>query len=200
MTRNDPYLYPGTNVLKNSLDIHDAAELARYEANTVMVKFGGLLLRGVPGELGPEWYRRVHSGLFGEVYPSFAGSFRTINFGKEGEIVYADTRFLEENALKIFGDLKAANDLRGLERDVFIARLASVMGDLHHLHPFREGNTRTLQVATAEIAYRAGHALAWQRADPATIRIAGNAAIYCEFEPYQKILLEICGEPQPQSR
>jgi cell filamentation protein len=141
----------------------------------------------------------LHAGLFGAVYP-WAGTFRTIDIFKEGEPPYADARFLDEQGLKIFRDLKAENNLHGLERSVFVARLATVMGDLHVLHPFREGNTRTLQVATAEIAYRAGHALSWQRADPATIRSAGTAAVFFDFEPYRKILLEICGEPELQTR
>lgn len=191
----DPYVYPGTNVLKNVLGTQDAALLADFEADVVMVQFRGLLRFGAPGELTPAWHRSVHRALFVLVYP-WAGDFRTINISKESEPPYADFLFLEENAEKIFRDLKATNELRGLERGVFIERLSHVMGELHVLHPFREGNTRTLQIITAEIAHRAGHSLAWQYADPATIRAAGTAAVFFDFEPYQRILTEICGDPQ----
>lgn len=194
MSSNDPYVYPGTNVLINLADIRDGEELARFEADVVMQSFKELLWHGVPGELGAEWYRSVHAGLFGAAYP-WAGTFRTIDIFKEGEPPYADARFLDEQAAATFGSLKAENNLRGLERGIFVARLAIVMGDLHVLHPFREGNTRTLQIATAEIAHRAGHSLAWQRADPTTIRSAGTAAVFFDFEPYRKILLEIYGKP-----
>lgn len=65
------------------------------------------------------------------------------------------------------------------------------MADLHVLHPFREGNTRTLQLAVREIAWRAGFSVEWMRADPTTIRSAGTAAAVGDNQPYVEMLRAI---------
>lgn len=59
------------------------------------------------------------------------------------------------------------------------------------LRPFREGNTRTLQLVTREIAWRASFDVRWLDADPKAIRAAGTATGVGVNEPYTKLLLGI---------
>lgn len=191
MPEKDPYVYPGTNVLRNRFDITDRDRLEARETSIVMVRFAALLRSGVPGALSPVWYRKVHRELFGLVYP-WAGTFRTINITKAKEIRYASVVFLGEQAEGIFHGVNAVKDRADMPRDEFIGFLSTVMGNLHVLHPFRDGNTRTLQVGIAEIAARHKYALAWEQADPRTIRLAGTAAAIGDLAPYQDILKSIC--------
>jgi len=191
MPERDPYVYPGTNVLRNRFDITDRARLDARETSIVMVNFAALLKDGVPGTLSSAWYRKIHRELFGLIYP-WAGKFRTMNIAKEGEIRYASSVFLDEQADGIFSGLNAIEERAERSQDEFIAFLSTVMGDLHVLHPFRDGNTRTLQVGAAEIAARHGHVLAWKQADPRTIRLAGTDAAVGDLTPYRDILKTIC--------
>jgi fido (protein-threonine AMPylation protein) len=46
----DPYVYPGTNVLKNTYGIRDQKELDRVEADIVGAALHRLLVNGVSGE------------------------------------------------------------------------------------------------------------------------------------------------------
>jgi cell filamentation protein len=186
----DPYVYPGTHVLKNSFGIRDQAELDRLEADIVGLRFRRLLVNGISGDLSPDWHKNVHRELFRKVYP-FAGEYRTTHIEKLGEAPYASPDFLADNAAVIFRDLASKDYLRGLSPVEFRHEIARVMGELHVLHPFREGNTRTLQVTTFEIAARAGHHLDWRRLDPKTIRPAGTAAAFENYLPYERILASI---------
>ncbi|MGH7757624.1 MAG: Fic/DOC family protein [Vulcanimicrobiaceae bacterium] len=193
----DPYVYPGTRVLINALGIRDRVELDRVEANIVGARFAELLLRGVPGELSPAWHKGIHRSLFGELYPLFAGDYRRIYIAKSGEAPYANPAYLQSNAEAIFREISAPGRFSEAAPE-FRRELARVMGDIHVLHPFREGNTRTLQIATAEIAKRAGHLLRWQDADPTAIRQAGTEAAFGDYGPYERILAAIMPSDERQ--
>jgi cell filamentation protein len=49
--------------------------------------------------------------------------------------------------------------LRGLSREQFAARAASVLGEVNGIHAFREGNGRTQRIFMQELAENAGHSL-----------------------------------------
>ncbi|HTV74152.1 MAG TPA: Fic family protein [Candidatus Acidoferrales bacterium] len=183
----DPYCYPGTTVLRNKFGIRDQAELTRVEGDVVGTQLRLLLKRGVPGDLSPAWHKRIHRELFGELYP-FAGEYRETHIAKIGEAPYASPAYLETNAEQIFRELSKSAVLHEDSPERFRRELARVMGDVHVLHPFREGNTRTLQVAMREIGARAGHRLDWARMDPLILRRAGTAAAYGNYLPYERIL------------
>lgn len=78
----DPYVYKGTNVLINTLNIkdHEHLEFVEKEITTVRLKDieRGILTQG-PYDVGH--YRQFHRHIFGDIYP-WAGDFRTINILK----------------------------------------------------------------------------------------------------------------------
>ncbi|CAM4091929.1 Fic family protein [Deinococcus frigens] len=49
-----------------------------------------------------------------------------------------------------------------MEREDFVQRVGQLYGDLDHIHPFQEGNSRTLREFTRELAQHAGYELDWQ--------------------------------------
>ena len=57
--------------------------------------------------------------------------------------------------------LAAAELLQGLSTDQFAARLAGFYAELDYLHPFLEGNSRTLRLFTRQLARQAGFNLDW---------------------------------------
>ncbi len=50
---------------------------------------------------------------------------------------------------------------RGLSLDLFAQRMARFYADLDYLHPFSEGNSRTLRTFTRQLAREAGFDLDW---------------------------------------
>ncbi|MGH9722284.1 MAG: Fic/DOC family protein [Bryobacteraceae bacterium] len=81
----DPYLYPGTEVLRNIPDIHDAARLAAFEANATAARLAELGKRPLPGDFDIAHLQAIHQFVFQDVY-SWAGQFRTVNISKGGHL------------------------------------------------------------------------------------------------------------------
>jgi cell filamentation protein len=54
-------------------------------------------------------------------------------------------------------------DLRGLKTEEFTARLANAYAELDYVHPFSDGNSRTLRTFTKQLASEAGYELDWER-------------------------------------
>jgi cell filamentation protein len=189
---SDPYVYPGTTVLKNTFGERDQDRLDQIEADVVWPRFETLYIAGIDEHkaLSADMHRAIHFHLFERLYP-FAGQFRTVTMAKEGEIVYPPAEFLAANAEKVWRDINKRFSLKPASLDDLLEPLAESMGDLHVLHPFREGNTRTMQLAIREIAWRAGFSLEWMRADPSKLRAAGTAAAFGDNRPYIDMLRSI---------
>ena len=67
--------YPGTNVLRNKLDIHDLAELLRVEKEMSMARYFDLSTQGVTGDFSMGHLCAIHRYLFQDVY-EWAGELR----------------------------------------------------------------------------------------------------------------------------
>ena len=76
----DPYCYPGTNVLKNKLDLKDATELAAFEAEITNQRAQEPLPEG---DFDHAHYCSIHRHLFQDVY-EWAGERRDVRIGKDG--------------------------------------------------------------------------------------------------------------------
>jgi cell filamentation protein len=76
-----PYVYPGTNVLRNHFGIRDATELAEREAAHSAIRIAELERRFIPGDYDTAHLRAVHRKIFGDLYP-WAGELRTVKVAK----------------------------------------------------------------------------------------------------------------------
>lgn len=81
--------------------------------------------------------------------------------GYRYNVAYAPSNDLDGALSKVLRELGGANGLKGLDHDQFSSRMAKLYGDLDHIHPFGEGNSRTLRVFTAQLAQEAGYSLDW---------------------------------------
>ena len=73
------YCYPGTNVLKNKLDIRDLDTLHEAERDYSAVRQAELVGQGVTGDFSFKHFCSIHKHLFSDVYslsPSIAFSKR----------------------------------------------------------------------------------------------------------------------------
>ena len=81
----DKYLYPGTNVLINKLDIKDNAKLDKVEYTYASLNISSLINN--PIEITSILdVCKIHKILFGDVY-EWAGEYRNINIYREESLV-----------------------------------------------------------------------------------------------------------------
>jgi len=157
-----PVPRPRDVVLRNLLGITDPAELELAEAEITQLAMARLELRTVPGLYDLKHLCGFHREIFGVIYP-WAGEVRTVGIAKRD--LFCLPQFIEGYADDIARSLAAENWLCGLEFSVFVARTVHYFGELNALHPFREGNGRTLRAFLGQLARDAGYTIHWDRLD-----------------------------------
>jgi cell filamentation protein len=161
MTENsDPYLYPGTSVLKNLRGLSDPELLARFEARQTHRRIAELIDTAVEGGFDVAHLKAIHRHIFQDVY-EWAGEFRTVNISKGGHLFGLAT-FLEPALHQMMAKLAAEKHLVGLDTESFVDRAAYFIGELNAAHPFREGNGRTQREFIRELGLKAGYYIDWR--------------------------------------
>ena len=160
---SDPYLYPGTDVLRNIPGIRNTEALIEFETLNSGVRMYELSLQPMAGNFDAAHLKAIHKYIFQDVYP-WAGRFRTTLLGKAqfaGEPVthFTPPHLLEHDAQRILDGLHRASLLKGLSRSEFARKAAHVLVELNNLHPYREGNGRTQRIFVEALARHAGHAV-----------------------------------------
>jgi cell filamentation protein, protein adenylyltransferase len=157
---SDPYVYPGTNVLRNKEDIRDAEELEAFERLATANRME-TLPDSVP--ITAEGYCAIHRYLFQDVY-DWAGQYRLVDIARTDDL-FCLAPYIERELAKRFAAIQSENSLRGLSPEQFAARAADHMTELNAIHPFREGNGRTQRAFLFVLGRQAGHDIAMERID-----------------------------------
>ncbi|MBR4605836.1 MAG: Fic family protein [Lachnospiraceae bacterium] len=100
---------------------------------------------------------KIHKELFDGIFP-FAGKLRDVNMSK-GDTIFCLYKYIDEELKKYFIDFSKDNELKGLSKERFCRRAACYYGDLNFIHPFREGNGRTLRELFYHIGKNSGYEL-----------------------------------------
>jgi cell filamentation protein len=159
----DPYVYPGTDVLRNNFDIRDARALQVVEASITTPKLAELVRQPVPGNYDLDHLRRFHREIFSGVYP-WAGEIRSVYIAKAQ--LFAAPQYIMSYLGDQLARLGAENHLRGLDQSQFVERATYYLAEVNAVHPFREGNGRTQRAFFGQLAHDAGYEIAWDRLDP----------------------------------
>ena len=147
------YCYPGTSVLINNRNIMDKKELLQLEKMLVNYNLTELILgKGdFKRDLTYNHYLAIHRYLFESLYP-FAGKLRE-EFtnktndeieGEEGIRIYCNPDFIYD-ALNERLKLMKKQAVKVKSKDQLLDFLADNYMKLYYIHPFREGNSRTLR-------------------------------------------------------
>ena len=155
--RNSIYCYPGSDVLINKLNIKDNQLLSEAERKIVLTKSYELRKNSKIGNFDLDHFLKIHEFLFEDIYP-FAGKFRNENIAK-GYFSFAEWQYIEPEIKRLFDKLKAENYLQGRSREELVKGLAYYLSELNVLHPFREGNGRTIREFIRELAFFNGYIL-----------------------------------------
>lgn len=126
----------------------------------------------VKGSFDAAHLREVHRRIFqdlprhrpGEIRPNAPEhvKIRRLESTRERYTVpYALRPEIDARLEPVLAALRGGAELIGLDPAAFTQRMAKLYGDLDHLHPFAEGNSRTLRAFTSQLAREAGYQLDW---------------------------------------
>lgn len=155
MKSYDPYCYPGTRILKNKFNLRDQKELDRRERYWSNER-GNTILTQSAAKSADE-YKNIHGRLFGKIY-DWAGKYRFINMSK-GTSAFCEQSQIPDKMDALFKDLKLSDLKQSSENDIF-DKLGQHIEGLNYIHPFREGNGRTMRVHVQQLANELGHPIA----------------------------------------
>ena len=155
------YYYKDVDVFKNKLGIKDAELLKEAEGEITFRKVYELTYYPVNGNFSISHLLNIHKFIFGDLY-YFAGKIRHEDISK-GQTKFYSSQYINENLKKLFEELKADKLLKGLEENTFFEKLAHYMAELNIIHPFREGNGRTIREFIRELGLKNGYSIDWSR-------------------------------------
>ncbi len=187
---DDPYCYPGTKTLMNKMGITDSEQLQHAERRITALRLASLPENPVRGSFDFAHLRAIHRFIFGDIY-DWAGKIRLGEFLTKGNTIFCLGRHIDSYANSIFSSLSEAKNLRGLAKNAFIDQLAYFMGEVNALHPFREGNGRTIREFFRLLSKSAGYDLDFGSADRDALLSADIEAFDRNYKPLIGILGKI---------
>jgi cell filamentation protein len=190
---DDPYVFPGTAVLRNNLEIRDPQELSQAEADIVGLALRALITEPLPGGYDLVHWQAFHRHIFGGLYP-WAGELRTVQIAKPNAF-YARPEHIAGYAQSIFAELAREDCLKGLDRTAFVERLTHFHAEMYAVHPFREGNTRSLRAFLGQLAGEAKHHIAWEHLDHERSFTANVRSLNGENDQIRDLLEQIVDMP-----
>lgn len=138
----EEYLIPGTNILKNNLGIQDRNELIEKEKEITRKQMAAIYLKPLCSNFDIEDLKKIHYKIFHQIYP-FAGKIRKCTLGKNLD-VFNNPDVIERNLTAILQDLNNVPNIKSITEFAFY--IAPFYHDVIMVHPFREGNGRTIRI------------------------------------------------------
>ena len=169
------YCYQDTDVLINKLNIHEKDELKKAEEEFTAVKQLALLQEPIKGRFTKTHLLRIHRFLFEDVYP-FAGYIRKEQISK-GDTMFYPPHLIERELERIFKDIHAKELLAEKNQKKQIQNLSQIMAELNMIHPFREGNGRSIRELIRCMALKYELHINWGNTDRETLIHAAIAAV-----------------------
>ncbi|KIL51734.1 hypothetical protein KP77_12460 [Jeotgalibacillus alimentarius] len=151
-SENDDFL-----LKHNLLGVTDEESLMEAEALTFSLRAAEFVRKQYEvSSFDVQSFKDLHRHFFQDIYP-FAGKFRTVQLMK-GNTRFCQAQYLDSYADRIFKALAAEKEWHTLEEAA--ERLAYFKSELNMLHPFREGNGRTIRSFLHE--YARSKSIEWQ--------------------------------------
>ena len=138
----EDYLASNSDVLRNKFNISNLDELYKIEKEIVLERLSTLILYGLNGEFDADHLKAIHWYLFSPIY-DFAGEYRQVNVFKE------HSSFLGYECIKSELDKVLIEAKEKEINDNNLFEVARFLGDFYYnliyIHPFREGNGRSIR-------------------------------------------------------
>lgn len=175
-SRNSIYCYKNSNVLVNKFNITNQNRLENVERRIVLNNLYELRTNKYIGKFDLIHFTNIHKMLFEDIYP-FAGLFRTENIAKDN-FRFAEWNYIESELIRILDELKNENYLKNKTKEELSNRLAYYMSELNVLHPFREGNGRTIREFIRQLAFVNSYILDFEQYDSKVIFSATVKSVF----------------------
>ena len=163
----DPLVQPNTGVLHNLHGLTDQELLDQVEADFAATRTYQISEAPISGLFDLAHLKSIHWHLFRDTY-AWAGQVRTVDISK-GNTRFANHQFIDSEMRKIAVALLEDNYLAGLAMEEFASKAAYYLSEINAIHPFREGNGRTLREFISLLATKSDYTIAWQHFDPAEL-------------------------------
>lgn len=144
----DPYVYEETGTLKNKLGIKDYEELRKAESDISFVKLLTVDRDVECSKFDLDYIKNIHKYILDDIY-DWAGEFRTVPMVKPEDILGGDTvryaypKEIEPKAKECLNELNRVNwNAKSLDDKAM--NFTKLIAELWQVHPFRDGNTRTI--------------------------------------------------------
>lgn len=182
------YCYPNSNVLKNKLGITDSEKLHVAEREITALRIANAKINRIEGDFDLTHLRRIHRYIFGDIY-DWAGDLRWVDISKGN--VFCKYEYIEQNADKLFAELKGEHYLKKVPALEIPRRLAYYLGEINVLHPFREGNGRTQRLFIEYLAEDAGYSVDFSDITDREMIEASADAFACNHEKMNALFARI---------
>lgn len=194
----DPYLYDDADVLKNLADIRDSELLHNAEADITSYTMAGIYNKKYD-RFDTETLQDIHRTIFGQIY-SWAGEFRTIQMVKYEEVLGGDTvryaypKEIKKQLKEAMKELSRLKRNGNNDRDI-VFRMVRIIASIWQIHPFREGNTRSVIVFAVLLANSLGFEVEHEmfKTNSAYVRNAlvwASQGIYSKYEYLERIFFD----------
>jgi len=144
----DPYLYPHTDVLKNLADVRNDEKLSCMEAEYTSLRLAELVIQKSASCFDFASLCDMHYYIFQDIY-DWAGKIRVINIEKAEpalggiSIEYSDCFDIQRDVTDVLNDMNQYPwEAQPLE--IVAKEYSGYLARLWKVHPYREGNTRTI--------------------------------------------------------
>ena len=150
------YVDDAQMVLVNRLGIRDL-ELLQLKEEAGLAKAYETLIgeMRIDTPLTCELLKHIHQRIFGELF-DWAGRWRTLQISKP-DVVWPAFQFLDKSMQEFERTVLAKYPASALASDDdFCMAVGEIQGEFLSIHPFREGNARTVKLLTDLLAAQAG--------------------------------------------
>jgi cell filamentation protein len=164
---NSKYCYPNSDVLINKQNIRDYNLLEEADSRYTTQRLLELQTNPIEGNFDLDHVKNIHYYIFQDLY-YFAGKLREEDIIK-GNTHFAKYQYIETSAIKLFEELKEENYLIGTSFNQFSEKASYYMAELNIIHPFREGNGRTIREFIRILALKNGYQIKWNSINQKTL-------------------------------
>jgi len=186
------YVDEAREILVNKCEITDLRSLQIAEEEALAKAYARLLAEvRTDTPMTCELLQHIHRCIFGELF-DWAGRWRTVQISKPGAI-WPAAQFLNQSMATFEREVLAKYPAGTLaDNDVFCAASSEIQGEFLSIHPFREGNARTIKLMNNLLAAQTGRPLlAYDMSSAGQnsyIDAAGAALAKQDYEPLETII------------
>jgi len=160
---DDPYVYPCTEILQNIFNERNEDKFRQIEADYTGFRIRELMDSPVKGSYDLSHLCRFHQYIFQDIF-EWAGLIRVINMEKAESVLgglsveYSDTAKIKTH---LNSALTHLNEIHwpAIKIDEQARKFSLCLAEIWKVHPFREGNTRTIVTFCCDFADHHGFPL-----------------------------------------